>query len=313
MRFENALRALALGALAAVVATPVMAESIREKTARMKSEIPTCYKKIGTAAIYEPDNNWWSGLGLQSPEALIKVIVLRSGCFSLVDRGKGFSIAERERALASGGDLRQGSNIGKGQIKAADYVIVPDIVSKNADAGGTNVGAVFGSFIPGPVGAIASGISVSKKTADVTLTVTNVRTSEQELITEGHADKTDVGWSLGGGMAGGGYFGGAGVSSYANTDVGQVVSLAYIDAYRQMVQQMGGLSDRPAADAPAQSMSVAKPSALMESPGGKRKVRDLRVGMQLYPTGQKDGVWVQVDDEMGNRGWVNSLNMDLMR
>jgi hypothetical protein len=26
--------------------------------------------------------------------------------------------------------------------------------------------------------------------------------------------------------------------------------------------------------------------------------------MALYPTGAKDGVWLEVSDEVGNKGWV---------
>jgi hypothetical protein len=53
------------------------------------------------------------------PEALLKVFVSQSGCFSLVDRGAGLAAAQRERALASGGNSSKGSNIGGGQIAAA--------------------------------------------------------------------------------------------------------------------------------------------------------------------------------------------------
>ena len=48
----------------------------------------------------------WLQYRLGSPEALIKVFVSRSNCFRLVDRGSGFAAAQRERALAAGGDLR---------------------------------------------------------------------------------------------------------------------------------------------------------------------------------------------------------------
>ena len=60
--------------------------------------------------------------------------------FTLVDRGKGLDAAKAERALAASGEERQGSNIGKGQMKAADYVLVPDIANRNRNSGGTNVG-----------------------------------------------------------------------------------------------------------------------------------------------------------------------------
>ena len=78
--------------------------------------IPTCDKKIGTLAVHEPENKWWQELQLESPEALIKVFVSQSKCFTLVDRGKGLQAAQAERALAGEGELRGGSNLGKGQM-----------------------------------------------------------------------------------------------------------------------------------------------------------------------------------------------------
>ena len=161
-------------------------------------------------AIHEPKNKWWTALGLESPEALLKVFVMKSGCFTLVDRGAGFAMAQQERALAAGGTLQGGSNIGAGQVRAADYILVPDIVSRNGNASGTNVGGILGGFLPGGFGAIASHINISSKTADVVLTVTNVRTSEQQAMEEGHGSKTDVGFGFGGGWGGWGGFGGDG-------------------------------------------------------------------------------------------------------
>ena len=102
-------------------------------------EIPTCDKKIGTLAVTEPENKWWFQYNLESPEALIKVYVSKSKCFTLVDRGKGLAAAQGERALAGGGEMRGGSNIGKGQMKAADYVLVPDVAMKNNDSGGKRI------------------------------------------------------------------------------------------------------------------------------------------------------------------------------
>jgi hypothetical protein len=57
-------------------------------------EIPTCDKKIGTLAVTEPQNQWWTALNLDSPAALIKVFVSQSKCFTLVDRGKGLQAAQ---------------------------------------------------------------------------------------------------------------------------------------------------------------------------------------------------------------------------
>ncbi|MDR3526772.1 MAG: CsgG/HfaB family protein [Rhizomicrobium sp.] len=313
MRVSTSLRLGAALAMAGLMASPAFAESIKEKTDKAKADIPTCTHKIGSVAIYEPENKWWVDLGLESPEALIKVFVMRSGCFTLVDRGKGFSVAQRERELASGGDLRQGSNIGKGQVKAADYVIVPDIVSKNSNAGGTNIGGILGGFIGGGAGALISGISISSSTADVVLTVTDVRSSEQVAMEEGHGSKNDIGFGVGGGGFWGGGYGGMGVSNYQNTKIGQVVTLAYIDAYTKLVTDLHGAPDSASAANEVQAVTMAKAGNMYKSSNGKGLVRKLDAGMMLYPTGAKDGVMWEVKDELGNQGWVSSLAFGLSK
>src|SRR5438876_7637739 len=128
-------------------------------------EIPTCDKRIGTLAVTEPENKWWLAYNLESPEALIKVFVSQSKCFTLLDRGKGLAAAQQERALAGAGEMRGGSNIGKGQMKAADYVLVPDVVTKNSNSGGRNLGGLVGGLLGGVAGAGVGGISLKSQTA----------------------------------------------------------------------------------------------------------------------------------------------------
>jgi curli biogenesis system outer membrane secretion channel CsgG len=312
MRFG--LPAVMGAAFAIACVLPAQAASVDDKTAEKQAEIPNCTHKIGTLAVREPQNHWWEGLGLESPEALLKVFVMKSGCFTLLDRGKGFEMAQQERALASGGQLQQGSNVGMGQVKAADYILVPDIVTKNGNASGTNIGGILGGFIGGGVGALVSSINISSKTADVVLTVTNVRTSEQQAMEEGHGSKTDIGFGFGGGWGGWGGFGGMGISNYQNTAIGQVVVLAYIDAYTKLVNDLGGLSAQAAVDAPAQSVTMQRPGRLYTTASEKSKVvRPLDAGMMLYPTGNKNGVWWEVKDELGNQGWVSSMNLALAK
>lgn len=306
-------RALPIASLFAL-ALPAGAQSIREKTAQKEAEIPVCSHKIGALAIREPQNRWWEGLGLESPEALIKVFVMKSGCFTLVDRGQAFEMAQQERALAGGGALQGGSNIGSGQIRAADYILVPDLVSRNGNSGGTNVGGLLGGFIGGGVGAVVSSINVSSKTADVVLTITNVRTSEQQAMEQGHGSKTDVGFNFGAGGGGWGGFGGVGISNYQHTAIGQVVVLAYIDAYRKLVADLGGLSDNPKADAPQRTVTMSRPGVMRATPSERAKVvRSLDPGMVLYPTGNADGVWREVTDEVDNKGWVPNSSLSMAR
>jgi hypothetical protein len=267
-------------------------------------EIPTCDKKIGTLAVTEPENRWWLQYNLESPEALIKVYVSKSKCFTLVDRGKGLAAAQGERALASSGEMRGGSNIGKGQMKAADYVLVPDVAMKNNDAGGKRFGGMLGGLLPGVAGVIAGGISMKSKTADVVLTLTDVRSTEQVALEQGHYKKTDIGWA-GGGLGFFGAFAAAGASSYANTEIGQVIAIAYLDAFTKLVNDAKTMDHDAKTDNAQQAVTMAKPGKLYEKADNKSKaIRDLDPGAMLYPTGEKDKAWWKVQDELGNEGWV---------
>lgn len=316
MSISRALRIAAAVSLAAAIVTPSFAESIREKTERKEADIPTCGRNLGTIAIREPEHNWWTELNLASPEVLLKVFVRKSGCFTLVDRGKGFEMAQQERALASGGSLQQGSNVGAGQVKAADYILVPDIASKNADAGGMNIGGLLGGFVGHGAGAILGNLNLHSSTADVVLSIVNVRTSEDGPIAQGHGSKTDLGFGVGGGWGGWAGFGGAGVSSYTSTDIGQVVTLAYIDAYTKLVNDMGGMpgAGGASAEAPSQAVTMTRPGRMYSTSSPNSKVvRPLSAGMMLYPTGNKDGAMWEVKDELGNQGWVSSLSFELSK
>lgn len=318
MRISHWLLYTAAFGLVALIAAPSFAESIQDKTDRKEADIPTCGRNLGTIAIREPEHNWWTDLNLASPEVLLKVFVRKSGCFTLVDRGKGFEMAQQERALASGGDLQGGSNIGKGQVKAADYILVPDIASKNSDAGGTNIGGILGGFVGHGVGTLLSNISISSKTADVVLSIVDVRTSEDGPIEQGHGDKTDIGFGVGGGWGNWGGFGGAAASSYTNTDIGQVVTLAYIDAYTKLVNDMGGMPAAAGASAssvaPTQAVTMTRLGRMYTTSSVSSKVlRSLEAGMLLYPTGNKAGTMWEVKDELGNQGWVSSLSFELAK
>src|SRR5258708_38454943 len=78
-------------------------------------EIPTCDKKIGTLPVAEPQNQWWTELHLESPAALIKVVVSQSKCFSLFDRGMGLHAAQAERALSASCEAREVANVVHGE------------------------------------------------------------------------------------------------------------------------------------------------------------------------------------------------------
>ena len=312
---------LATLAIASAMVCAAMPASAQRKSAQdirkqQTAQIPVCAKPLGAISVLEPEDatNWWTGQQLPAPSKLIKVFVSKSRCFTLVDRGAGMDAAMRERALASDGQLRNRSNIGKGQIKAADYVLVPDLVSQNSDSSGNAIGGLLGGLIGGNAGAQVGGLNFKKTTADVVLTVTDVRSSEQVAMAEGNAQKTDIGWGVGGGLFTGGGLGGAGVGGYANTEIGQVITLAYLQAYTDLVGQLGGLPDNASAANASQAMEVTKPARLLANAKGTGKaVRELDPGSLLYPTGNRDGAMIEVEDELGNTGWISSNFVQLAK
>lgn len=252
MRILVAMAAMATAALIpAGTAQAQDKSSARKQQERGTAQIPRCQRNLGTVAIVEPDNQWWRELSLGSPEAIMRVFVQQSGCFTLVNRGRSMQSRAMERAMADQGELQQGSNLGRGQVKAADYFLQPDIVTTNSNSGGGGVAGALGGLLGGRVlGGLAGGLNIRKKEANVTLAVVNARTTVEEALVEGHARKSDL--SFGGG-GGGGWWGGfaaAGGAGYQNTEIGQVIVLAYLDAYTKLVTQLGGLPENAADAAP---------------------------------------------------------------
>ena len=253
------------GAALALVSSPVSAGILGGSQAKPSSgrndqtsgmaQIPQCSHRLGTLAIVPPDKEWWRELNLGSPEAIIKVFVQQSGCFTMVNRDRAMNSRAMERALAEQGELQKGSRMGAGQVKAADYFLQPDIVTANQNSGGSGVGAGLGGILghmggwAGTVGALAGGINVKKGEANVTLSLVNARTTEEEALTEGYFRKRDLSFAVGGGAGWWGGFAAAGGSGYENTEIGQIIVLAYLDAYRKLVTQLGGVSAVPPAPA----------------------------------------------------------------
>jgi curli biogenesis system outer membrane secretion channel CsgG len=297
-----------LTASGAVVLAASPASAQFDKNAPPPTDVPHCTQPIGTASIAPPAQQWWTRYGLSSPEQLIKLMASQSGCLRIVDRGAGLAMRGVERDLGGSGELQRNSNVGAGQIKAADYTIVPDIADANANQGGG--GAALGGLIGGrfgPLGAIAGSINTQQSTARVLLTLVNVRTTEQEYVAEGTAAKTNI--SFGAGGFGGGLAGIGG--GYSNTPIGQVIAQAYLIAYTNLVGYMRQAQPgQAAAEAPVQSYVVKAAVQMRSGPNPTSKlVRSFAAGDTVYPTGQKNGIWWEVDDETGNRGWVTSIQL----
>lgn len=296
---------------------PAKATNVQKMQEKAVTEIPHCNRKLGTVSIANGDDPYgWTQFNLAPPEKLLKVMVQKSGCFNLVDRGAGLSAAATERDIGSNLGHQRGSNVGQGQIKAADYVLVAEVQAKNGDAGGSALAGIAGGLIGGRVGGLVGGIKTRKLEANTVLSLTNVRTTETVSVQDGYAVKNDISWAAGGGLGGWGGFGGVVGGGYEDTDTGRIVTLAFIQAYTKMVTDLGLLSDGPppAQAAPSKTYTAMSTVNMRRTADPKSSVvRALPPGSILYPTGNKNGLWWEVADENDNTGWVLNTKLEPSR
>lgn len=316
---------VAAGALAAVSPAgaayaqgrPAKPSNAQTMQTQAMNEIPRCTRKLGTLSITDGDDpRGWNQYNLAPPQKLLRVIVQRSGCFNLVDRAAGLNAATTERNIGSSLGLQRGSNVGMGQIKAADYVLVAEVQASNSNSGGGALAGVAGGLIGGRVGGLVGGIKTRKLEANTVLSLTNVRTTETIAVQDGYAVKNDVSFGAGGGMGGFGGFGGVVGGGYEDTDIGRIVTLAFIQSYAKMVGDLGLLGDgRTAAEAaPAKTFVATGALNMRRSPDAKgAMIRTLPLGATVYPTGQKNGLWWEVADENDNVGWVLNTKLEPSR
>lgn len=190
--------------------------------------VEKCSRNFGTLAVVEPQGGYGhlQRYGLGSPAALLRQIIQHSGCFDVVERGVAMQNMQQERALAQGGDLRQDSNIGKGQIQAADFVLTPNVQVGSSDTGG------IGGMLSGQLGVWGSLLGGIKfKEASTNILLSDVRSSLQVAAAEGKATKTDFNiraWASGNSSSGSG-------NGYTTTPEGKMIAASLLDNYNQVV------------------------------------------------------------------------------
>lgn len=248
--------------------------------------LPHCEKPIATIALNDPDDRWWVALKLENPRLLLKRFIQESGCFLLLDRGQGMQAAAWERATGDKGALLAGLNMGRDQMRAADYMLTPDLLSPQRNTGGIG-GIVAGVSSNAAAGSILGGMAAGRR-ADVSLSMVDMRTTEEITLVEGRARRADVTsgasapWRLANGAVGGGY---------DSSDAGRIVTLAYLKAYKDLVEQtrnatpagdsfVPGASDSPFLPWPPPSPSgmgditrAVRPSATLGDLAGQIRTR----------------------------------------
>lgn len=200
------------------------------------SALESCDTALGTLSVFEDTNlPWWHEYrgrypSLGSTLPVIRLMIQQSNCFVVVERGQAMSAMNRERELMQAGQLRQQSNVGGGQMVAADYTLSPEI--QFAAKGTQGARALGGAFL-GSIGTLVGG-GVSKNEAATTLLLIDNRSGVQVSAAVGNAGNYD--FNILGGLFGGGMAGGA--SGFSNTPEGKVITAAFADSYNQMVRAL---------------------------------------------------------------------------
>lgn len=289
------------------------------QTIKNDGDVEHCDKPIGSLALYEPQDQVMQALArfqLQSPTQLIRMMVQKSGCFRVVERGMAMRNIMQERDLAQSGQLQTASNVGGGQMRTADFVMTPSVLFSEGNAGGIGgaVGGMLGRRSP-VLGAVAGGVKF--KEAQTTLVVADTRTTEQVAAAEGKARKKD--------FAGGvlGFAGGAvgGLGGYTNTNEGKVIAASFLDNYNQVVRAMradpalqrvaaagGAAAAAPKAGAVFNEGDVVLPKIanvkLYAAPSEtSRAVATLGRDEELVASGEEKGGFMKVQGG-ASEGWI---------
>ena len=196
------------------------------------SQLERCDESLGTLAVVEDQSApWYYDLRqykLGSTVPVLRMMIQQSNCFVVVERGRALNNMMQERTLEQSGEMREGSNFGKGQMVAADYTVSPSITfSKKGTSG---LGGAFGGLLGNVVGAVAGGLKSNE--ASTTLLLIDNRSGVQLAAAEGSAKNYD--FALFGGVFGseaGGSLGG-----YTNTPEGKILTAAFMDSYNKMVR-----------------------------------------------------------------------------
>jgi curli biogenesis system outer membrane secretion channel CsgG len=201
-----------------------------------------CSESFGTLALLEDqDEDWYYVIiheyRLPPASKLLRLMAQQSNCFVVVERDRqGMKAMEKERALQTSGEMRQGSNFGKGQMVAADYTLSPSVTFSSNDSGGMGaaVGTLLSTFGGSAGTAVGAVGGMKKREASTMLTLVENRSGVQIAAAEGSASKFDFGL-LGGIFSGSG---GVGLGGYEKTPEGKILAAAFADSFNQMVRAL---------------------------------------------------------------------------
>jgi len=289
------------------------------------SDLEKCDKPMGAMAVVEPQDYVMGALArynLESPVGLIRMMIQQSNCFIVVERGQGMQNMMQERALAGGGEMRAGSNVGGGQMVAADFIMTPAVVFSENNAGG--VGGALGGMLGGKSGVLGAVVGGLKfKEAQTSMLVADSRSGVQVASAEGSSKKADL--ALGTAIWGGGA--GGGIGGYGNTNEGKIIAASFADNYNNVVRsirndptlhrEVGTLAQEAAAGGSTKAGAVYNEGdvifpkiAGVKIMGGSaetaKAIATLDKGEELIYMGVEENGFLKIESGKGG-GWVKKI------
>ena len=274
--------------------------SLHASTAAMAKDdditLATCEESLGTIAVVDGDTQGWSEYGLGSPRELINSLAVESGCFT-PHSAAGGAPADFLMNVVAGDSEEVDKSIEMAKSAAMEGLLrsgaATSVLSKVPVAGA--VLGMFGGF-GGKKKRVAAGIKVLSPASGLTI-----------VTGSGEVKKSSL--SFGGATA---WNAGAAASGYGDSKKGKMLVEAFVIAFNEVVAQGETIASVPKMQ-PAVAAAPAEPAAttaidtvLRAAPdAASAEVRSLRAGTELTPTGERNGLFIEVEDNYGTKGWVS--------
>ncbi len=286
----SSLVSIALVASTMSAAAPVLAK----KKKKDDVQLTKCETSMGTIAVLDGDTQGWTQFDLGSPRALVNSLAAESGCFTPHNAASGQPADFLMNVIAGSSEEVDQS------IEVAKTAAVEGLVRSGA-AGSVlgsvpGAGALMGMFggFGGKKKRVAAGIKLLSPASGLTIA------TGQGVVKKSSLD-------FGGAYA---WDAGASAAGYGDSKKGKMLVEAFVLAFNQISAQGDLIASVPKATpavASAPETATVAAATMMHAQPSKdaAKVRDLRVGTTLTPTGNRDGLFIEVKDNFGTTGWVS--------
>ncbi len=276
---------IAVAAAAMSFSAPAMADD--------DLQLASCDQSLGTIAVVDGDTQGWAEFDLGSPRQLINTLAIESGCFTPHNMATGAPADFLMNVVAgSSEEVDQSIELAK---SAAVEGLVRSGAASSVLSSVPGAGAVLGMFnaFGGRSRRVAAGIKLLNPASGLAIATGSGQVRRSSLSFSGNSP-----WNARAQQVG-----------YASSSKGKQLVEAFVIAFNEVVAQEATIAAVPqmaAASTEPQYATVAVETPMRALPtGDASSVRNLMVGTTLSPTGRREGLFVEVEDNFGTKGWVS--------